>query len=373
MGRKLAAHLRCALTELPARLDNHLLRLDLNCEKRLSADGTVSYDWWGAGWHTQSEGYSHAHAPLGVNHDLSALQWPDAEDLHLLDDARRLLRADNRVHFAVPNFGFALFERAWSLRGFDRLLMDLATEPGWVEQLLEIITQIQVRLAQRFVALGVNCGILDQYTSCVGRCDNALLLDCRDLSSRLVALSEDLQIVVCNTKFQRQLAGSEYGKRRAQCEEGARLLGVGSLRELTRLSFEQAQHALPAEVAKRCRFIVQENERVLLMAGALETGDHGAIRRHCAESFRGACELYEISVPAMRAMMEAILEAPGVIGARQAGAGFGGCMVAFIEQGATNDFIRNVIEGYRLRTQILPEIRAVSAATGAGVLREPAL
>lgn len=158
MGRKLAAHLRCALTELPARLDNHLLRLDLNCEKRLSADGTVSYDWWGAGWHTQSEGYSHAHAPLAVNRDLSVFQWPDAEDPHLLDDAQRVLRADNRVHFTVPNFGFALFERAWSLRGFDRLLMDLATKPGWVEQLLEIITQIQVRLAQRFVALGVDGG-----------------------------------------------------------------------------------------------------------------------------------------------------------------------------------------------------------------------
>jgi galactokinase len=80
------------------------------------------------------------------------------------------------------------------------------------------------RLCQRaenqFV--GVNCGILDQYTSCAGQEGCALLLDCRDLSNTPVKLADGIQIVICDTKAKRELAGSEYGKCRAQCEEGAR-------------------------------------------------------------------------------------------------------------------------------------------------------
>jgi len=87
------------------------------------------------------------------------------------------------------------------------------------------------RAENQFV--GVNCGILDQYTSCLGRAGCALLLDCRDLSSRPVKLAEGIAVVICDTKSKRDLAGSEYGRRRAQCEEGARKLGVKALRDLT--------------------------------------------------------------------------------------------------------------------------------------------
>ena len=72
----------------------------------------------------------------------------------LLGEAERAIAADGGQHFVAPNFGFALFERAWSLRGFDRLLMDLVDQPAWVEELLDRITDIQVILAKRFIALG---------------------------------------------------------------------------------------------------------------------------------------------------------------------------------------------------------------------------
>jgi uroporphyrinogen decarboxylase len=156
MGARLAAHFGCSAKELAARLDNHLLRLDVSHTPRLSADGKVSFDWWGAGWGTETEGYWHAHAPLAGQTDLSRFSWPDPNAPGLLDDAQRTLAADAGQHFAVPNFGFALFERAWSLRGFDPLLMDLVDRPVWVEDLLDRITDIQVTLARRFVAL--RCG-----------------------------------------------------------------------------------------------------------------------------------------------------------------------------------------------------------------------
>jgi uroporphyrinogen decarboxylase len=153
MGTKLAAHFGCTPKQLSARLDNHLLRVDVAHTPRLSADDKVSFDWWGAGWGTETEGYWHAHAPLAEATDLSAYPWPDPNAPRLLAEAEQAIAADGGQHFVAPNFGFALFERAWSLRGFDLLLMDLVDQPAWVEELLDRITEIQVALARRFVAL----------------------------------------------------------------------------------------------------------------------------------------------------------------------------------------------------------------------------
>jgi uroporphyrinogen decarboxylase len=158
MGAKLAAHFRCSAKELASRLDNHLLRVDVAHTPPVSPDGKISFDWWGAGWGTETEGYWHATSPMADGADLAAFPWPDPNTPTLLADAARAIRADNGQHFVVPNFGFALFERAWSLRGFDQLLMDLLDQPAWVEELLERITEIQVALARRFVALGVDGG-----------------------------------------------------------------------------------------------------------------------------------------------------------------------------------------------------------------------
>ncbi|MCX6904547.1 MAG: hypothetical protein NTW03_13915, partial [Verrucomicrobia bacterium] len=219
--------------------------------------------------------------------------------------------------------------------------------------------------------MGVNCGILDQYTSCAGTEGCALLLDCRDLSSRPVKLADGIQVVICDTKAQRELAGSEYGRRRAQCEEGARRFGLKALRDITLEEFRRREHELPADVAKRCRFIVEENDRVLKLATALRDFDRKTIHQLAADSFRGACDLYEIGAPAMLAMMQAMQQAPGVIGARQTGAGFGGCMVAFVEETMVERFAASVRRAYFAATQTQPEVYPVAAAAGAGLVAGP--
>jgi len=195
-----------------------------------------------------------------------------------------------------------------------------------------------------------------------------LLLDCRDLSSRAARLAPGIRVVICDTKFKRELAGSEYGQRRAQCEEGAQRLGLKALREIALEQFYAREKELPAEMAKRCRFIVEENDRVLQIAKALTAGDEAAIRGLTAASFQGACELYEIGAPAMVSLMDAMLKAPGVIGARQAGAGFGGCMVAFVRAGSVEAFGDSVRQAYRAQTGIAPEVYAVEPAAGAGTV-----
>jgi len=151
MGRLLAAHFGIPVAHLPERLGNHLWRVDVAYTRPTNADGSVEYDWWGAGWDTRTEGYWHAFAPLANSLDLDGYAWPDAGRV-------QLQAAAEGDYFVVPNLGVCLFERAWSLRGFDTLLLDMADRPEWVEELLDRITEIQVRLARRFVAAGVDGG-----------------------------------------------------------------------------------------------------------------------------------------------------------------------------------------------------------------------
>jgi galactokinase len=140
------------------------------------------------------------------------------------------------------------------------------------------------------------------------------------------------------------------------------------LRYATIEQFEAHERELPGEVAKRCRFILEENQRVLRLVDAIAGDDRKTIGMLCDASFRGACDLYEIAVPAMHAMFDAMRLAPGAVGARQAGAGFGGCMVAFVEKAKISEFVESVQTGYLRAIGVPAEILPVEAVGGAGLM-----
>jgi galactokinase len=228
------------------------------------------------------------------------------------------------------------------------------------------------RAENQFV--GMNCGILDQYSSAMGQDGNVLLLDCRTLSSETSPIAPGVQVIICDTRAERALTGSEYPERRAQCEQGVHILSgfypqVKSLRDVTLEHLQAHITDLDPIIYKRCKFIIQENQRVLDMARALASGDQTEIGRLALKSFEGARDLYEIVSYEMNAMFEAIMSAPGILGARGAGAGFGGCMVAFVQSSAIESFSHQVREQYIVSTGIEPEIYPVQAANGASVLR----
>lgn len=235
----------------------------------------------------------------------------------------------------------------------------------------ERMAQLCQRAENEFA--GVNCGILDQFTSCNGKANCALLLDCRSLSSSPIPLPEGITTVICDTHAPRRLSASEYGRRRADCENGARFMGVASLRDSSLELLESLGDRIPSQTMRRCRFILEEMERVLQLAIALPRGDSKEIGALCAASFHGASELYEIVTSPMKAMIEAMLAAPGTIGARQAGGGFGGCMIGFVETGCVSDFADAVFSKYRESTGIEPFVFPVEAAEGAGLLEVPAM
>jgi uroporphyrinogen decarboxylase len=158
MGEKLATYFDIPSEQLPVRLGNHLRRVDISFPMPLSSDGKAQFDWWGVGWSTETEGYWPVVCPLAEVETLSGFAWPDPQAPGLLDDAAKTIATDHGEHFILPNFGFALFERAWSLRGFEKFNIDLAINQDFVVELLDRITDIQVSLARRFLSLGVDGG-----------------------------------------------------------------------------------------------------------------------------------------------------------------------------------------------------------------------
>ena len=223
-------------------------------------------------------------------------------------------------------------------------------------------------------SVGVMCGVLDQYSSVFGKRGAALLLDCRSLTHVEVRIPQDIKIVICDTNVPRTLSGSEYGKRRMETEEGTRILRgldpeILTLRDVNTPLFERLEGSLPETIRRRCRFIVEENQRVMDFTAAVVRNDRVCMSGICERSFCGVRDLYEKTIPAMERMFESMSAAPGVIAARQSGGGFGGCLIAYVDAGRVEDFSAYVKDSYKGKTGIAPAVYITEPSEGAGMLR----
>ncbi len=223
------------------------------------------------------------------------------------------------------------------------------------------------RLAQRaeneFV--GVKCGIMDQFISSLGKAGHALLIDCRSLEYELASLPAGVTVLVVDTTAPRTLAGSAYNQRRRECEEGARLLGVRSLRDVSVQAFERRRDELPVVIARRCAHVIHENQRVLDAVAALrrnELSTFGALMNQSHDSLR---DLYEVSSAELDAVVDIARDTPGVHGARMTGAGFGGCAIALVNDDAAASLADRIAAEYPRRTGRTPNIYACVASDGA--------
>jgi galactokinase len=188
-----------------------------------------------------------------------------------------------------------------------------------------------------------------------------------------VRIPSDIRIVICDTNFPRTLAGSEYARRRQECDEGTRLLRekdpeIRTLRDVNTPLFERLKGGLPNVLRKRCQFVFEENQRVVAFMAAVVRNDRAAMKELCAQSFFGERDLYEKTVPAMERMYEAMVEGPGVVAARQSGGGFGGCMIAYVQNDQVGAFAKHVRAVYRKKTGIEPAIHVTAPSAGAGPL-----
>lgn len=220
--------------------------------------------------------------------------------------------------------------------------------------------------------VGMRCGVMDQFIACYGQTGHALMLDCRSLDFALLPVPPDARIVICNTMVRHELTGGEYNERRADCEEGVRLLsaqlpGVHALRDVTPAMLEPFASTLPPRIFRRCRHVVSENVRVLEAADDLRRGDLSAFGARMAASHASLRDDYEVSCAELDLMVSLAVSAEGVHGARMTGGGFGGCTVNLVERSATEAFVATVGEAYRQQTGIQPDIYVCTASGGARV------
>jgi len=201
----------------------------------------------------------------------------------------------------------------------------------------EQLALLAQRAENEFV--GVQCGIMDQFTVALGLAGHALLLDCRDLSYRHIPIPDGVTILVCDSHVERRLADSGYNNRRAACERAAAALGVAALRDAT---LEQVE-TLPDELRRRARHVVTENARTLAAADALERGDTATMGRLMLESHVSLRDDYEVVPPELDELAAVVRAVDGCHGSRLTGGGFGGCTVALVATDAV-DAARDVAE-----------------------------
>ncbi len=217
--------------------------------------------------------------------------------------------------------------------------------------------------------VGVNCGILDQYSVIFGEKHKVIKLDCRELTHTQVNWPKDVMVAICNTVKPRQLHGSEYDDRRADCEEAVKVIAqdhknITHLRDVSIELFNEYKDKMPVNAAKRAQFIIEENNRTHELEEALTNNDKALLKDVFHRSFVGARDLFGISNKEMNAMYEAMSTATGVVASRQAGAGFGGCMASLVYKDKLEDFKKDVFNKYKELTGLECEIYGVHTAKG---------
>jgi len=230
------------------------------------------------------------------------------------------------------------------------------------------------RLCQRSenTFIGARVGIMDQFVSCLGRVGHALLLDCRSLEFELVPIPDRVRMVICNTMVKHQHASGEYNQRRKECEEGVGILtewypGIRALRDVSLDQLIQHSKDVPETIYKRCRHVVEENQRVREAARCLRGGNLIAFGELMRESHRSLRDLYEVSCRELDIMVELAEGLPGNYGGRMTGGGFGGCTVNLVESTDAEDFANQISAGYQRAAGVKPTVYICSAADGAMV------
>ena len=218
--------------------------------------------------------------------------------------------------------------------------------------------------------VGCKCGIMDQMISACGKADHAMLLDCRSLDTRLVSIPQGAAVVIFNSNVKRGLVDSEYNTRREQCEAAAKHFGVKALRDITLAQLEAAKGDLDDLTFRRARHVVTENDRTEAAAEVLALGDLVAMGELMAQSHASMRDDFEITVPAIDAIVEIVKSVIGHEGGvRMTGGGFGGCVVALVPQDKVDAIKQAVEQHYPQRSNgLTADIYVCRASNGASEL-----
>jgi len=234
-----------------------------------------------------------------------------------------------------------------------------ALECGFVYALNEInnlklgkIDMIKMSQWSEHHYAGVKCGIMDQFSSMMGRENHVFMLDCRSLNYQYFPINlPDHTIVLLNSNVKHSLASSEYNTRRKECEQGVAVLkqhypSINSLRDVTTAMLVNHKEELSRLVYDRCRYVVEEITRVQQASEDLQRNDIAAFGRKMFETHKGLSKLYDVSCAELDYLVEQARTFDGVLGARVMGGGFGGCTINIIRNDQVEPFIKETRENY---------------------------
>jgi galactokinase len=206
--------------------------------------------------------------------------------------------------------------------------------------------------------VGMPCGIMDQFASVFGRDGSAILLDCRDLSYEYVPLPQDYAIVAVNSMVKHELGQSAYGERVKECAEACRQLGITSLRDANTAMLAK----LSGVTLQRARHVVSENDRVQQFAAACREEKWSALGALMYASHASLRDDYAVSCAELDYLVERAAAAPGILGARMTGGGFGGCTVNLVANDQVDAFSAAMKRDYAARFGIEPQVIVNSPA-----------
>ncbi|MBZ4646331.1 MAG: galactokinase [Petroclostridium sp.] len=232
-------------------------------------------------------------------------------------------------------------------------LVTLGNEANGINKEVDMVEMAKIGQKAENNYVGVNCGIMDQFASAMGKANHAIFLDCKDLSYKLVPLNlKGYKIVISNTNKKRSLAHSKYNERRSECERGLEILKnvlpeASCLGEISYEQFKQYKHLIEDEVVrKRVEHVISEDDRVLKSVEALNKDDIAEFGKLMIASHNSLRDLYEVTGVELDTLVEEALKIEGVIGSRMTGAGFGGCTVSIVKEEAVEKFIEQVGKNY---------------------------
>lgn len=236
-----------------------------------------------------------------------------------------------------------------------------------------------VRMAQKaeHEFAGVKVGIMDMFASMFGKKDHAIRLDCRSLDYEYEPLRlEGIRILLLNTNVKHSLSSSEYNTRRAQCEQGVEWVrehhpGVRSLRDATPDMLDKWVAPRDPVIYKRCRYVVEEIQRLLQGCEDLRRGDIAALGAKMFRTHEGLSREYEVSCPELDFLVDAVKGNPAILGARMMGGGFGGCTINLIKEDAIDELVKRISVSYQKQMGLELTAYVARIEDGTAVIRKP--
>ena len=217
---------------------------------------------------------------------------------------------------------------------------------------LDRLTMVLMAQKAEHEYAGVKCGIMDQFASMFGKKNHVLRLDCRSLTYDYFPLKMDgLKIVLFDTNVKHSLAASEYNVRREQCEEGVALIQqkYPTVKSLRDANITMVNECIDPNILvyNRCKYIVEEKQRLLDGCDALEMGDVAAFGKKMFATHHGLSKEYEVSCKELDFLVDEVKDDPSVLGARMMGGGFGGCTINIVKEDAVDALIERITPQYK--------------------------